>query len=325
MLHIQNQRFSTYSSSYFSTSGKSEEMIQFSYLRLANTAKPLALKAWALLLIFMVSLLGSLQLQAASNAVDDRVTIRVADQTREVREQAFQRGLDKMFIRIMGDTSVLKTLERPESRRFVQQFRYEPLTTTVFDEQGELLTQRLKIRYNKSLIERYLRQNGLVEDETTSTESAAQIHVEIEAVDSMKKYNHVENYLTQLSAVKSVNPLNMDADKASFEIVLRKSEAAFLTMLDNDRRFLKVKKAIDEKVTVLKVESKLKDLNIAGSKQQNNSAFDKFKNTEKPLAPQAEINAAKTQSTTLTSTVSEPQVSETKVNQAPVYYYRFVQ
>ncbi len=184
-------------------------------------------------LLFLLSFLLVLpwQLQAADSPYV--VNVLVADQSKSTREQAFQRGLDKIFDRISGGS--IDKSERPKGRNYVQQFSYQPLKEIEINSDGEVFNQRIKIQYNAHLIEKYLRDNGFSEDKQLSV-----VHIDIEAVNSMARYNRVENYLTNLSVVESVNPMQTDGDKAKFEIILRDSEDAFLSLIKNNARLLEV-------------------------------------------------------------------------------------
>lgn len=88
------------------------------------------------------------------------VDILVVDKSTSVRQQAFQQGLDEVFIRISGDSVVMHKLKRPSASRYVKQFSYEPVQQSTLNAQGENLTFRLKIQYNGSLIEKYLQDSG---------------------------------------------------------------------------------------------------------------------------------------------------------------------
>jgi len=188
-------------------------------------------------LLFLLSFLLVLpwQLQAADSPYV--INVLVADQSKSTRERAFQRGLNKIFGRISGGS--IDKSERPEGLNYVQQFSYQPLKEIEINSDGEVLSQRIKILYNAHLIEKYLRDNGFSENKQLSI-----VHIDIEAVNSMARYNRVENYLTNLSVVEAVNPMQTDGDKAKFEIVLRASEDAFLSLIKNNARFLEVQ--VDE-------------------------------------------------------------------------------
>lgn len=182
--------------------------------------------------------LVSWQLQAADSDSLHVVNILVSDQSKNVREQAFQRGLSKVLVRLSGDESVVDKLPKLDARRYVQRFSYQPLAEVVINSEGEVLSQRIKIHYNGSLVEQYLHDNGLVvqgEDQLRSV-----VHIAIEAVNSIRKYNRVENYLTQLNVVESVNAMQARGEKAMFEVVLRGDGDTFLSLLKNDGTLLEV-------------------------------------------------------------------------------------
>lgn len=321
MLHtqnMQNQCFRPNLLSCFLTCIQSEKMFQHIWISLKYKAKN-----GYLFPVLLTLFLTPWQLQAAERNPHDRISFRVADQTRDVREQAFQRGLNAMFVRFSGDSGVMKKLESPESRIYVQQFSYEPLNTFVIDSKGEILSQRIKIRYNTDLIEKYLRENGLADivDEN-QTQSIA--HIEIEAVNSMAKYSRVENYLTQLSAVKTVNALQTDGEKALFEIILRSSETAFLSAINNDGKLSKVKvETVAEQAGSLLVNnSKAIALKTIALKTNSNTKFNPQSESsalaiESPLGKKHQINLPDTASTPVP-------LADVLANQTPVYHYRLV-
>lgn len=88
------------------------------------------------------------------------VGILVVDESTSVRQQAFKQGLDEVFVRISGDSIVMDKLKSPPASRYVKQFSYDPVSDPAVNEKGELLTHRLSIQYNGSLIEKYLLDNG---------------------------------------------------------------------------------------------------------------------------------------------------------------------
>ncbi|MCG6937454.1 MAG: DUF2066 domain-containing protein [Gammaproteobacteria bacterium] len=126
------------------------------------------LKFTAKILVFVSVLLVSYQAAAGLVASLYDVEILVTDESAEVRNQAFEQGLDEVFVRISGDSIVMDKLKRPPASRYVKQFSYEPLSASAADavtgttasELGEVLTHRLKIQYNGSLMEKYLMDNG---------------------------------------------------------------------------------------------------------------------------------------------------------------------
>ena len=88
------------------------------------------------------------------------VDILVTDETKDTRWRALEQGLDEVFVRISGDSIIMKKLKRPASGRYVKQFSYEPVAEPKDNKKGEKLTSRLKIQYNGSAMEKYLLDNG---------------------------------------------------------------------------------------------------------------------------------------------------------------------
>jgi hypothetical protein len=86
--------------------------------------------------------------------------ILVADESADTRQAAFTQGLDEVFIRISGDSTIMSRLKRPPSSRYVQQFSYQPIEQAVINDEGEALNHRLKIEYNGKRMEKYLLDNG---------------------------------------------------------------------------------------------------------------------------------------------------------------------
>jgi len=256
------------------------------------------------------------QLQAADSPYV--VNILVADQSKSTREQAFQRGLNKIFDRILG--SSIDEAERPESRNYVQQFSYQPLEEIEITSDWEILSQRIKIQYNAHFIEKYLRDNGFSENKQLSI-----VHIDIEAVNSMARYNHVENYLTNLSVVEAVNPMQTDGDKAKFEIVLRASEEAFLSLIKNNAGLLEVQV---EDVQVEKVQvknslaTKVQINNEPGINESgvNESGVNKLEAymSQTPSVLSGERDKRIQQETCLVTTSQ----ANVQVKQIPVYHYR---
>jgi len=69
----------------------------------------------------------------------------------------------------------------------------------------------------------------------------AKIQLDIQSVNSINKYHHVENYLTKLSAVEEVKPLKIDGSNAVFEVTLRSNEEDFLNLIHNDAELIEAK------------------------------------------------------------------------------------
>lgn len=86
--------------------------------------------------------------------------ILVADESADTRQVAFTQGLDEVFIRISGDSTIMSRLKRPPSSRYVQQFSYQLEEQAAINAEGEALNHRLKIQYNGKRMEKYLLDNG---------------------------------------------------------------------------------------------------------------------------------------------------------------------
>ena len=88
------------------------------------------------------------------------VEILLVNESVSVRRAAFKQGLDEVFIRLSGDSIIMDKLKRPAPATYVKQYSYEPVEKPGTNLQGELLTHRIKILYNSSLMGKYLQQNG---------------------------------------------------------------------------------------------------------------------------------------------------------------------
>ena len=88
------------------------------------------------------------------------VEVLVVDESQETRWRAFKEGLNEVFIRIAGDSIVMDKLKSPAASRYIKQYSYDPVENPETNEEGELLSHRLKIQYNGSAMEKYLRDNG---------------------------------------------------------------------------------------------------------------------------------------------------------------------
>ncbi len=60
------------------------------------------------------------------------------------------------------------------------------------------------------------------------------IQLNIQAVDSIEKYRHVEQYLTALNAVESAKPLKVDGHSVVFDVTLRSNKKDFFNLIKND-------------------------------------------------------------------------------------------
>lgn len=88
------------------------------------------------------------------------VEVLVVDESADTRWRVFKEGLNEVFIRISGDSIVMDKLKSPAASRYINQYSYDPVENPETNEKGELLSHRLKIQYNGSAMEKYLRDNG---------------------------------------------------------------------------------------------------------------------------------------------------------------------
>lgn len=112
-------------------------------------------------IFFFVSLLFAFSQATAGQAVSlYDVEVLVTDESADTRWRVFKEGLDEVFVRISGDSIVMDKLKRPPASRYVKQYSYDPVENPESKEAGELLSHRIKIQYNGSAMEQYLRDNG---------------------------------------------------------------------------------------------------------------------------------------------------------------------
>jgi len=64
------------------------------------------------------------------------------------------------------------------------------------------------------------------------------VQLQVQAVNSIRKYRKLENYLRNLSAVAQVEPLEIDGQNAVFKVTLRSNEDEFLSLIKNDAKLI---------------------------------------------------------------------------------------
>jgi uncharacterized protein len=112
-------------------------------------------------IFFFVSLLfACAQALAGPAASLYDVEALVVDESADTRQRVFKEGLDEVFVRISGDSIIMDKLKAPAASRYVKQYSYNLLANPETNEDGELLNHRIKIQYNGSAMEKYLRDNG---------------------------------------------------------------------------------------------------------------------------------------------------------------------
>ncbi len=100
------------------------------------------------------------QAQAAQLETLYNVDVLVTGESADIRWGAFKKGLDEIFVRVSGDSIIMDKLKRPAPTKYVKQFSYDPVENPATNDRGELLSHRLKIQYNGSAMEKYLKDNG---------------------------------------------------------------------------------------------------------------------------------------------------------------------
>ena len=112
------------------------------------------------LFVFVSLLIVFNQAAVATSALLYDVEVLVVDESADTRWRVFKEGLDEVFIRISGDSIVMDKLKRPPASRYIKQYSYDPVERPALNKKGEALAHRLKIQYNGSAMETYLRDNG---------------------------------------------------------------------------------------------------------------------------------------------------------------------
>jgi hypothetical protein len=214
-------------------------------------------------------------------------------------------------MRLVGDGAVMDGLQKLDGRSYVQRFSYHPLEEIIINSEGDVLTQRITIHYNGNLIEQYLRDNGLLIQSVDGDQQRSIVHINIEAIDSMGKYNRLESYLTNLSVVESVNAMQTDGEKTMFEIILRGSEGAFLSLIKNDAKLLEVEvdKASEQTKSAAIVSSKTNNALDANALDTDRSQTETLSLTQEIMPQAVPLSVDST---------AEP------VDKTPVYHYRLV-
>lgn len=147
-----------------------------------------------------------------------------------------------------------------------------------------------------------------------NNQQLAKVQLEIQAVNSIKKYRKLENYLRELSAVEMAIPLKIDGQNASFELTLRSSEDDFLNLIKNDAELVKakpIKPQVDVQIQPEDDQSSSdqsgpdqSSLDQPGSEKTGEVVADVATDSNNPLQPQ-------------------PQ-PEKQTPQIPVYHYKLI-
>lgn len=74
------------------------------------------------------------------------------------------------------------------------------------------------------------------------------IHINVQAVTSIEKYQKVERYLSELRAVEIAIPVAIDGKSATFEVKLRSTEADFLDLIKNGSQLIETESLEPESI-----------------------------------------------------------------------------
>jgi len=150
------------------------------------------------------------------------------------------------------------------------------------------------------------------------------IWLQVQAVDSIKKYHKLEDYLRELSAVAQVRPLEVDGQNATFEVTLRSNEDEFFNLIKNDDKLIEAKPVEIQPVEAQKNEPVLPENNLPATP---NAAAGLDKNAAVVAGGITTAVVAATENGKTPDQVlsDQPLVDEPTGEpepQTPVYYYR---
>ncbi len=129
---------------------------------------------------------------------------------------------------------------------------------------------------------------------SANKQQLAAIRLNVQAVDSIKKYRQVERYLSDLNAVKTAVPILVDGHNAVFEVLLRSDEKDFHNIVKNEAKLAEIK-----------------------APQVSHQPFP-VKTPVTGNQPEPMLEESHNASTEM---AAQSQVSK---NQIPVYYYKFI-
>jgi hypothetical protein len=73
---------------------------------------------------------------------------------------------------------------------------------------------------------------------STGKQQLKTIQLDIQGINTIRKYRKLENYLRDISAVEMAAPLKVDGQNVIFEITLRSNEEDFLNLIKNDAELI---------------------------------------------------------------------------------------
>ncbi len=137
------------------------------------TKRQISVSFWFILSLFL--LLSPVKfVQAEEDFHLYNVVIPVIDESPEARNDAFVKGLNEVFIRLSGDSTIATNLTLPGITGYVQQYSYQPVTPDRVNNQGANKSPDnsagnspeegdkflLTVQYNGTRIINYLRDHG---------------------------------------------------------------------------------------------------------------------------------------------------------------------
>lgn len=133
------------------------------------TKRQISVSFWFILSLFL--LLSPVKfVQAEEDFHLYNVVIPVTDESLQAKDAAFIKGLNEVFVRLSGDSTIATSLTLPGITGYVQQYSYQPLTPDHVNNPGanknpgnsteESDKFLLTVQYNGTRIINYLRDNG---------------------------------------------------------------------------------------------------------------------------------------------------------------------
>jgi len=138
------------------------------------------------------------------------------------------------------------------------------------------------------------------------------VRLQVQSVDSIRKYRRLEDYLRELSAVSQIRPLAVDGQTATFEVMLRSNEEEFFNLVKNDGELIEAKP-----LEVPPVEAPKKEVVVPQVGQQPG-----MQNTSPGIEQGAVVTGTDDTPAMTTESAGLPALDEPQDKPAPVYYYR---
>ena len=151
----------------------------------------------------------------------------------------------------------------------------------------------------------------------------ATIRLQVQSVDSIRKYRKLEDYLRELNAVSHVSPLEVDGQSATFEVTLRSNEEEFFNLINNDGELIEAKPPVEIKPVEPKpveskpVEAAKKEVVVPQGSQQPTA-----QNAPAGIEQGAVVAGDDASPAMTTESAGLPALDEPEDKPTPIYYYR---